>query len=195
MRVGDRVVEARRLVLPRAARRARRRRCRPDRLLLEPHGPLVRGGRGGLRPPARSLPPRRRPRQRPARAGLARRRACWRRRSRALALFESNLPARWYIPREDVARRRSRPATRSPAARTRARRATTRSPARSGKDLVWYYREPLPEAAPDRRACVCFFNERVDIELDGELQARPESPWSHGVKSEAPNEPPAVTRG
>jgi hypothetical protein len=26
---------------------------------------------------------------------------------------------------------------------------------------------------------VCFFNERVDVELDGELQARPESLWKH----------------
>jgi hypothetical protein len=26
---------------------------------------------------------------------------------------------------------------------------------------------------------VCFFNERVDVELDGELQERPDSPWKH----------------
>jgi hypothetical protein len=42
---------------------------------------------------------------------------------------------------------------------------------------------------------LCFFNEKVDIELDGELQARPESPWSQGVKSDAQNAPPAQTRG
>jgi hypothetical protein len=32
---------------------------------------------------------------------------------------------------------------------------------------------------------LCFFNEKVDIELDGELQERPESPWSHRVRSDA----------
>jgi hypothetical protein len=42
---------------------------------------------------------------------------------------------------------------------------------------------------------LCFFNEKVDIELDGELQQRPESPWSRGVKSEAQNAVPAQTRG
>ena len=42
---------------------------------------------------------------------------------------------------------------------------------------------------------LCFFNERVDLELDGELQTRPASPWSHGVRSEAQNAPPAKTRG
>ena len=33
---------------------------------------------------------------------------------------------------------------------------------------------------------LCFFNEKVDIELDGELQERPDSPWSRRVRSEAP---------
>ena len=52
-----------------------------------------------------------------------------------------------------------------------------------GKDLIWYYADPLPEVVRIA-GLVCFFNEQVDIELDGELQERPESPWSHGVKSE-----------
>ena len=60
-------------------------------------------------------------------------------------------------------------------------------------DLVWYYDDPLPDALRVQRM-VCFFNERVDIELDEEVQARPESPWSHGVKA-AENLPPATTRG
>jgi hypothetical protein len=42
---------------------------------------------------------------------------------------------------------------------------------------------------------VCFFNEKVDLELDGELQQRPESPWSHRVKSDAQNDAPVLTRG
>ena len=62
------------------------------------------------------------------------------------------------------------------------------------KDLVWHYDEPLDEVAKIG-GLLCFFNERVHIELDGEMQERPESPWSHGVKSEAPNLDPAVTRG
>ena len=62
------------------------------------------------------------------------------------------------------------------------------------RDLVWCYREPYDEVARIA-GLVCFFNERVDLKLDGELQERPESPWSHGVKDDAANAPPAVTRG
>jgi len=32
---------------------------------------------------------------------------------------------------------------------------------------------------------LCFFNERVDVEVDGEHEGRPETDWKHGVKSEA----------
>jgi hypothetical protein len=61
-------------------------------------------------------------------------------------------------------------------------------------DLVWYYPDPIPDASRIE-GLLCFFNEKVDLELDGELQERPESPWSHGVKSEAANLDPAQTRG
>ncbi|MGO9884818.1 MAG: DUF427 domain-containing protein [Solirubrobacteraceae bacterium] len=102
--------------------------------------------------------------------------------SRALGLFESNLPARWYIPREDVvaALEPSETVTRCPYKGT----AGYYSVVPDGKDLVWYYDEPLAEVGRIR-GMLCFFNERVDIELDGELQERPASPWSHGVKSAA----------
>jgi uncharacterized protein (DUF427 family) len=42
---------------------------------------------------------------------------------------------------------------------------------------VWSYPEPLRDAAEvtDRMA---FFNERVDIVVDGERHERPVTPWS-----------------
>jgi uncharacterized protein (DUF427 family) len=112
---------------------------------------------------------------------------------RALALFESNLPTRWYLPIEDV------------RAELEASATVTRCPYKGsasyysvklegGKDLVWYYEQPLDEVSRIT-GLVCFFNERVDIELDFELQQRPDSPWSHRVKSDAPNDAPALTRG
>ncbi|MFZ0088969.1 MAG: DUF427 domain-containing protein [Solirubrobacteraceae bacterium] len=117
---------------------------------------------------------------------------------RALALFESNLPPRWYIPHEDVVSELepSDTVTRCPYKGTAAYYSVKRAggddgaPAAGGnggasawgKDLIWYYEEPLPEVG--RIAGLhCFFNEKVDIELDGELQQRPESPWSQKVKS------------
>jgi len=115
----------------------------------------------------------------------------------AVALFESNLPTRWYLPAGDVLveLERSDTVTRCPykgAASYYSPRLAGEDGA--GRDLIWYYPEPFDEVRKIS-GLLCFFNERVDIELDGELQQRPESPWSHGVRSEALNAPPAQTRG
>jgi uncharacterized protein (DUF427 family) len=113
---------------------------------------------------------------------------------RALALFESNLPTRWYMPVED-ARAELEPSdtvTRCPYKGTASYYSVKGSEA--GKDLVWYYVQPLDEVGRIK-GLVCFFNEKVDIELDGELQQRPDSPWSNRIKSEAQNDAPALTRG
>lgn len=42
------------------------------------------------------------------------------------------------------------------------------------KDLVWFYRTPTIECAMIA-GCLCFYNEKVDIELDGKLLARPKT--------------------
>jgi hypothetical protein len=34
------------------------------------------------------------------------------------------------------------------------------------------------------KGLLCFFNERVQIEIDGDVQGCPETPWTRGVKSE-----------
>lgn len=115
---------------------------------------------------------------------------------RALALFETGLPPRWYLPADDVSveLEPSDTITRCPY-KGEASYYSVRLPnGELAKDLIWSYEQPLDEV---RRIAglLCFFNERVDLELDGELQERPESPWSHGVKSEAQHAPPAQTRG
>ena len=44
-------------------------------------------------------------------------------------------------------------------------------------DLCWTYEQPLSDAI-EVRDLVAFFNERVDITVDGEPQERPITPWS-----------------
>jgi uncharacterized protein (DUF427 family) len=112
--------------------------------------------------------------------------------ARAVALFESNLPTRWYIPREDVcgSLEPSDTATACPYKGTAGYHSVNVA-GETVKDLIWFYEEPLAEVAPIA-GLLCFFNEQVDIELDGELQERPESPWSHGVRSR--HAPAAHTR-
>ena len=114
----------------------------------------------------------------------------------AVALFESNLPPAG-TSRGGTSRWSSRTAIPAPTALTRATRATSRSSSPSGevlKDLVWYYPDPLADAL-QVEDLVCFFNERVEIELDGELQERAQSPWKPGRDGEAQNAAPAQTRG
>ena len=105
---------------------------------------------------------------------------------RALALFESNLPVRWYLPAEDVVAslEPSDTVTRCPYKGTASYYTVKVSGDGDGKDLVWYYEDPLDEVGRIK-GLICFFNEKVDIELDGEPQERPESPWSKRIKSAA----------
>jgi uncharacterized protein (DUF427 family) len=104
----------------------------------------------------------------------------------AMALFESNLPIRWYLPREDVKAELepSDTLTRCPYKGIARYHGVRLSGGETVADLIWYYDDPLP--AVERIAGrVCFFNERVDLEVDGEPEDRPETAWRHGVKSEA----------
>jgi uncharacterized protein (DUF427 family) len=114
----------------------------------------------------------------------------------ATALFETNLPPRWYVPREDVSvpLEPSETVTRCPYKGRASYHSVKLESGDLAKDLVWHYPDPIPDAARIT-GLLCFFNEKVDIELDGELQERPASPWSQGVKSEAANLDPAQTRG
>ena len=44
-------------------------------------------------------------------------------------------------------------------------------------DLIWMYRTPLPESQKIA-GLACFYNERISLYVDGELQPRPRSPFS-----------------
>ena len=105
---------------------------------------------------------------------------------RAMALFESNLPTRWYLPREDVGveLEPTDTATRCPYKGIASYYAVRLPGGETVKDLIWYYDDPLPAVARIVGR-LCFFNERVDVEVDGELEGKPETTWRHGVKSEA----------
>jgi uncharacterized protein (DUF427 family) len=106
---------------------------------------------------------------------------------RAIALFESNLPARWYLPPEDVlaAVVPSDTVTHCPYKGQAAYFSVRLDDGELVKDLIWVYDDPHPEVAKIA-GLLCFFNERVELELDGELTECPETPWSHGVRTEAP---------
>jgi uncharacterized protein (DUF427 family) len=90
-------------------------------------------------------------------------------------LFEPPLPVRYYLPPEDVRADLLTPSdTRSFCAYKGEAWYLSRD---DDADLAWFYPDPLREAGEvtDR---VAFFNERVDIVVDGTPLERPRTPWS-----------------
>ena len=99
--------------------------------------------------------------------------------TRPLALFENGLPTRWYLPPEDV---RTETLVESEkqtgcAYKGFASYWTVRAGGVEEEDVAWFYPEPTRDAERIRDR-IAFFNERVDIEVDGELQERPQTQWS-----------------
>jgi uncharacterized protein (DUF427 family) len=100
---------------------------------------------------------------------------------RAKVLFEAALPPRYYLPEEDVrmelletSPKKTRCAYKGSASYWHVRVGDTLH-----EDLVWTYREPQHDAEPTRDL-LAFFNERVDLEIDGAPAERPVTQWSHG---------------
>jgi uncharacterized protein (DUF427 family) len=88
-------------------------------------------------------------------------------------LFETGLPPRYYLPMTDVRMDLLVPSdreTRCPYKGT-AGYFSVQLGERLHKDLVWIYRTPLPESQKIA-GLVCFYNERVDMYVDGVRQPR-----------------------
>ena len=94
-------------------------------------------------------------------------------------LFETGLPARHYLPLSDVRMDLLRPSA-----------TVTHCPYKGAAgywsvdtgqhvhtDIVWIYRAPLPESQKIA-GLVCFYDEKADVYLDGELQDRPRTLFS-----------------
>jgi uncharacterized protein (DUF427 family) len=95
------------------------------------------------------------------------------------ALFETPLPARWYLPLDDLRTDLLVPSdtkTSCPYKGT-ASYWSVQVGDRLHRDIAWTYPEPVVEC-PRIRDLVCFFNERVDLIVDGERLERPLTPWS-----------------
>ncbi|HEX2362262.1 MAG TPA: DUF427 domain-containing protein [Jiangellaceae bacterium] len=98
--------------------------------------------------------------------------------NRPVAIFETGLPARWYMPRKDVRVELSPSDLDTVCAyKGHASYFSARTAAGIRENLVWTYRDPRRDAEPVRDL-VCFFNEQTDIEIDGVTEERPGGPWA-----------------
>jgi len=99
--------------------------------------------------------------------------------NRPTLLFETPLPTRYYLPREDVVMELLRPSDRRSvcAYKGRAHYWSAEVGGRLVPDVAWSYADPRHDALPVRDM-VAFFTERLDLTLDGVALERPLTPWS-----------------
>jgi uncharacterized protein (DUF427 family) len=94
--------------------------------------------------------------------------------SRPMLLFETALPIRFYLPREDADMSLLTPSDRRTICPYKgvASYFSVRVDGREVPDLVWTYEDPLPDAR-QLAGLLCFYDERVDVTVDGERRERP----------------------
>jgi len=99
--------------------------------------------------------------------------------TQAVALFESGLPPRFYLPAEDVrmellepSETKTRCAYKGVASYWHVRAGDTLQ-----DDLAWTYEAPDDDGRAIR-GLICFFNERVDLTVGDQLPERPITQWS-----------------
>jgi uncharacterized protein (DUF427 family) len=98
---------------------------------------------------------------------------------RPLMLFETHLPVRYYLPADDVRTNlleASDTVTSCPY-KGEARYWSVLVGQSLVPDVVWSYPDPIPEV-PKIRDLFCFYNEKVDLVVDGQAQEKPDTPWS-----------------
>jgi uncharacterized protein (DUF427 family) len=95
---------------------------------------------------------------------------------RPVILDETGLPTRYYLPRADVRTELLRPT--SHESRCPFKGQASYWSVEIGDDVyenvVWSYETPIPDA-DGIKGLMCFYNERVDLTVDGKRQARPAS--------------------
>ena len=94
-------------------------------------------------------------------------------------LFETSLPARYYLAKTDVRMDLLLESDLQTACPYKGTASYYHVKGADGltEDLVWWYPSPVAESA-DIAGLVSFYNEKVDIYVDGELQGRPQTVFS-----------------
>jgi uncharacterized protein (DUF427 family) len=100
--------------------------------------------------------------------------------TRPVLLFETGLPTRHYIPKLDVRLdllRASATTTACPYKGVASYFSVETPDGHVTDDIAWHYPFPIPQI-PTIENHIAFFDEHVDVIVDGTLRPRPASPWS-----------------
>lgn len=97
----------------------------------------------------------------------------------SIVLEETGLPPRHYFPRDDVRLDRFEPTLTETVCpfKGSASYLSAVLGEETHRDLAWSYETPI-EGVERIAGYVCFYDERVDLAIDGELNERPTTPWS-----------------
>ncbi|MGI8795136.1 MAG: DUF427 domain-containing protein [Acidimicrobiia bacterium] len=98
---------------------------------------------------------------------------------RPVLLDETGLPTRYYLPRDDVRTDLLRPTTSETVCPFKGQASywSVEADGEVHDDIVWSYETPIPDAE-GITGLMAFYNEKVDLVVDGERQTRPETPYS-----------------
>lgn len=97
---------------------------------------------------------------------------------RPVALLETHLPLRWYLPREDVRMDLLEASEHRTICAYKGHAAYFSVPgSEQGRDVAWTYADPLHDALLVKNH-ICFFSERIDLVVDGVMLERPVTLWS-----------------
>jgi uncharacterized protein (DUF427 family) len=99
--------------------------------------------------------------------------------TRPTLLFETGLPTRYYVPQVHVRMDLLVPSATTSGCPYKglARYWSVHTERGTAPDVAWSYPTPLPESTKIA-GLVCFYNERVDLEVDGERLERPDRPFA-----------------
>ena len=98
---------------------------------------------------------------------------------RARLLYETGLPVRYYLPAQDVRvpLRDSATTTICAYKGVASYRSVELPDGTVLDDLVWFYPDPFNDAVPVRDL-LAFYDEKVDVIVDGSRHGRPNTEWS-----------------
>jgi uncharacterized protein (DUF427 family) len=99
---------------------------------------------------------------------------------RALRLDETGLPARYYIPREDVRTDLLRPTAHSTTCPFKGQASywSVQAGDRTLENVVWSYETPIP-GVEEIAGLLCFYSERVELTLGEQRQPGSEKASRH----------------
>lgn len=100
--------------------------------------------------------------------------------TRVRALYETALPVRYYFPRADVTMALLVPSgtVTECAYKGTARHFSSLVDGRTTEDVAWSYEDEVRREGEPVRGLIAFYNERVDLTVDGVGVERPRTAWS-----------------